>query len=114
MPSHCPRLCRCGAVVPYGTRCSCQIQRDQARKQKSDRRRPTARQRGYDATWEKDRAAFLKANPSCVHCGAPSTIVDHIKPHRGDRRLFLAPSNRQALCTTCHSSTKQREERHDS
>jgi hypothetical protein len=40
-----------------------------------------------------------------------SSVVDHIKPHRGDQKLFWAPDNWQALCKNCHDSEKQRIER---
>ncbi|WP_244295246.1 HNH endonuclease [Paracoccus versutus] len=43
-------------------------------------------------------------------CGADATLVDHIKPHRGDKALFWNWNNWQALCTGCHSSVKQRSE----
>ena len=39
-----------------------------------------------------------------------ASIVDHIKPHKGDQRLFWGPSNHQSLCQPHHYSTKQREE----
>lgn len=31
-----------------------------------------------------------------------ATVVDHIKPHRGDQRLFWDEDNWQALCKECH------------
>lgn len=40
-----------------------------------------------------------------------ATVVDHITPHKGDKILFWSKSNWQPLCTHCHSSRKQREER---
>ncbi|HWL55465.1 MAG TPA: HNH endonuclease [Paracoccus sp. (in: a-proteobacteria)] len=40
-------------------------------------------------------------------CGANATLVDHIKPHRGDKALFWNWNNWQALCAPCHSSVKQ-------
>lgn len=43
----------------------------------------------------------------------PATVVDHIKPHRGDPVLFWADDNRQGLCLHHHNSTKQRQERAD-
>ncbi|MDR5009433.1 HNH endonuclease [Agrobacterium fabacearum] len=43
-------------------------------------------------------------------CGNLSTVVDHVIPHRGDKRLFWFRGNWQSLCTPCHSSTKQRQE----
>ncbi len=39
-----------------------------------------------------------------------ATVVDHIKPHRGDQGLFWNKGNWQSLCTPHHSSTKQRDE----
>lgn len=106
-----PRLCsRCGTIHPTAVRCRQQLERDRARKARFDLNRPTARERGYDAKWEKARRLFLREHPRC-HCGAPSTTVDHRIPHRGDRKLFWDRANWQALCTHCHNSTKQRIER---
>ena len=55
------------------------------------------------AEWRRLRARFLKAHPLCVSCGETATIVDHIRPHRGDMALFLDESNLQPLCQSCHS-----------
>ncbi|WP_353647022.1 HNH endonuclease signature motif containing protein [Mesorhizobium sp. WSM2240] len=87
------------------------IAADRERKARFDQQRPSARQRGYDSKWDKERAAYLKAHPRCVRCPSPATVVDHVTPHKGDRRLFWSRSNWQPLCTPCHSSGKQREER---
>lgn len=86
------------------------IAADRERKARHDAQRPTARERGYTTKWERERAEYLKTHPRCVMCGAPSRVVDHVTPHRGDRRLFWQRSNWQALCTPCHSSRKQRME----
>lgn len=83
------------------------MKRDAERKARHDAQRPTARARGYDSKWEKARADYLKAHPRCVMCGAPSRVVDHITPHKGDRKLFWSRSNWQPLCTPCHSGRKQ-------
>jgi 5-methylcytosine-specific restriction endonuclease McrA len=87
------------------------IKYDQERKARFDQQRPSARERGYDSKWQKEAKAFLALHPYCRMCGAPSRVVDHVIPHRGDKRLFWQRSNWQALCTPCHSSRKQREER---
>jgi 5-methylcytosine-specific restriction protein A len=92
-------------------RCACQIAGDRARKARFDRTRPSARQRGYTVEWQHARAAFLLQHPVCRYCPKPATVVDHIKPHRGDMRLFWRRSNWQPLCTPCHSSIKQSRER---
>lgn len=72
-------------------------------------------QRGYGYRWQKARAAYLAENPLCVYCRRigrveAATVVDHIKPHRGDEQLFWDEGNWQPLCASCHSSIKQAEE----
>ena len=52
------------------------------------------------------------AHPLCVMCQAdgrvePATVVDHIKPHRGDSAMFWDRSNWQSLCKRHHDSDKQ-------
>lgn len=79
-------------------------------------RRGSSAQRGYGSRWQRYRKGFIAANPLCVFClrmgrTEPTTVVDHIIPHRGDDTLFWDPSNHQGLCATCHSSTKQAEEK---
>lgn len=66
--------------------------------------------------WRKFRARYLYHHPLCVFCArvgkvTPATILDHIKPHRGNLMLFWDKTNVQGLCQTCHSSIKQRIER---
>lgn len=111
MTVHAPRICGCGSVVTFGALCACQAKRQAARKAKADAARPSARERGYDSKWRQAREAFLKDHPACVRCGAPSSVVDHITPHRGDLKLFWSRRNWQALCRSCHSRWKQRQER---
>lgn len=90
-PKHCPRP----GHAPFTARVC------PACRAASDARRPTARQRGYGAKWDKARREFLAANPQCS-CGAPATVVDHIIAHKGDQRLFWSRSNWQPLCRACH------------
>lgn len=40
----------------------------------------------------------------------PATVVDHIKPHKGDPELFWDTGNWQPLCKTCHDGAKQKQE----
>ena len=42
------------------------------RRQAADDRRGTAHERGYNATWRKARATFLRRNPLCTECGKPA------------------------------------------
>lgn len=51
-------------------------------------------------------------HPLCVMCQAEgrieaATVVDHIKPHRGDQALFWDRDNWQSLCKRHHDSDKQ-------
>ena len=39
-----------------------------------------------------------------------STTVDHIIPHKGDRKLFWDKTNWQALCKPCHDAKTARED----
>lgn len=69
--------------------------------------RESAAERGYDKKWEKARKVFLRKYPLCVVCMkegklTPATVVDHIIPHRGDKRLFWDEGNWQPLCKTHH------------
>jgi 5-methylcytosine-specific restriction protein A len=111
MPRAAPTLRGCGCVLPPGQSCSHALQYDRERKARFDAMRPTARARGYDSKWDKERAAYLVANPRCVRCGAPSTVVNHKTPHRGDRSLFWRRSNWEPTCAPCHNGPIQSEER---
>jgi 5-methylcytosine-specific restriction endonuclease McrA len=102
------RLCSCGKIIAATDLCACQIKR----KAEADRRRPNASARGYDSAWQKARRDFLKKHPFCAMCGKPAVVVDHIKPHKGDKALFWdSKNNWQSLCVHHHSSTKQSQER---
>ena len=73
-------------------------------------------QRGYGYKWQQYRLRFLQSNPLCNFCMkdnrvAEATVVDHIKPHQGDMKLFWDSSNHQSLCKLCHDSIKQKIER---
>lgn len=59
------------------------------------------------------RPAQLLREPWCRECarayppGDPrhrtrATVVDHIRPHRGDWSLFIDPANHQSLCKRHH------------
>lgn len=70
--------------------------------------RATACKRGYDRRWREARARYLLDHPLCVECETigqvtAATVVDHIKPHRGDEVLFWDESNWQPLCTYHHN-----------
>jgi 5-methylcytosine-specific restriction protein A len=95
--------------------------------------RLSSRERGYTTKWEKARAVFLSlpGNQFCRRCQAHGLlnagnlradgslqtnarrmhlVVDHVKPHKGDQKLFWDRSNWQPLCPDHHDITKQQEE----
>ncbi len=110
MPLQPPHVCSCGFKVPHGVLCECQLKRARERNARHDANRPSARKRGYDRDWQRERAAFLATDPTCRRCGKPATVVDHILPHRGNQALFWNRSNWQPLCTSCHARAKQAQE----
>jgi 5-methylcytosine-specific restriction enzyme A len=63
--------------------------------------------------WMQMRAEVLDRYPSCQRCRqAPSTVVHHVTPHRGDAILFWHGAL-QAVCASCHSGDIQHEEAKD-
>ena len=106
-----PSVCSCGKIVAAGIICECR----RARKAGYDANRPSARQRGYSVLWQQAAKAFLAMpeNRLCAcGCGRAADMVDHIKPHRGDMRLFWDRTNWQPMASSpCHSSRKQSLER---
>ena len=69
--------------------------------------RASAVERGYNYRWQRARAGYLRKHPLCVECLEigrvnVATVVDHIIPHRGDKRLFWDKDNWQPLCKHHH------------
>lgn len=59
--------------------------------------------------WRDMRRVYLKQHPFCVECQrqgitTKATVVDHIKPHKGDKSLFFDTNNWQPLCKKCHDN----------
>lgn len=78
-----------------------------------EHRRGSARARGYDARWDRERAGFLRQHPLCLGCQArgeitAATVVDHIIPHKGDMTLFWDAANWQSSCAWDHDVLKQK------
>ena len=72
-------------------------------------------ERGYDSKWRKTRKAYLAKHPLCVYCSKEgrteqATVLDHIIPHKGCKKLFWDRNNWQGLCGEHHNSQKRREE----
>lgn len=96
-------------------------------------RRPSARERGYDTKWQKERGAFLSQpeNQFCERCkaagilnaghlrmdGSPQTnpkrmhlVVNHRIPHKGDKKLFWDRKNWEVACPDHHDIRIKQEE----
>lgn len=90
---------------------------EHAKERLYDNRRGSAADRGYDARWRKYREIYLKLHPLCAcdDCKKkglplPADVVDHIRPHRGSKKLFWDPKNHQAMNSRCHSRKTARED----
>ena len=105
MPSKPPRPCRhpgCPALTREGW---CEQHRP------SCKRRRSADYHGWYflPIWTKKlRPEQMLREPFCAECRkrgvrTPATVADHIRPHRGDWKLFTDPANLQSLCASCHS-----------
>ena len=56
------------------------------------------------------RRNVLVRDPICKICKrVPSTIADHIVPHKGDWKKFVDISNLEGLCSKCHDEKTARE-----
>lgn len=66
--------------------------------------------------WTKAlRPAQLLREPFCRECAAQglrtyATVVDHVRPFRGDWPLFIDPANHQSLCKFHHDQKTAREQ----
>ncbi|MFC4169617.1 HNH endonuclease signature motif containing protein [Teichococcus aestuarii] len=78
-----------------------------------DRARGSARQRGYDAQWERLRAEVLRERPCCEApgCGSRERLnVDHIVSVRLAPERRLDRTNLRVLCQPCHSARTARDQ----
>lgn len=100
------RCSRCRRNVTRNRPAVCDACKELRRPQRDTR--PSAAARGYDRRWRTYREAYLIRHPLCGSCKAAgrvtaATVVDHIRPHRGDLTLFWAAENHQPLCARCHN-----------
>nr|WP_244305779.1 HNH endonuclease signature motif containing protein [Paraburkholderia lacunae] len=89
----------------------------QAQRKRENARRDKDAAALYGAAWRKARAQFLRANPlcQCNECRQArlltrATVVDHIRPHRGDVNLFWDRTNWQAMSKRCHDRKTARDD----
>lgn len=117
----------CGILIDMPGFCE---KHAKVKQQQDDTRRGSAHDRGYTSAWSRARAFYLRKHPLCVYCQrdgrlTAASVVDHIVAHRlkeaidsGDevrieaaRALFWDSENWAPLCTHCHNSIKQSEEK---
>jgi 5-methylcytosine-specific restriction protein A len=88
-------------------------------KAEAEKKRGTASQRGYDSSWRRVRAAYLKANPfcECEECSALlisqrpfATDVDHIDGLGPNGPLGRDWSNLRALSHSHHARRTARDQ----
>lgn len=99
----------CSKLVPYG-HYYCE---EHEALHRGDR--VSSGKRGYNSKWQRARTRFLHQHPLCVECQkegrlVKATVVDHIKPHRGDPVLFWDETNWQPLCKPCHDKKTWKED----
>lgn len=106
MPLKAPRPCAHPGCKTL-TRCGrCDKHRKQVDAEDRDRR-GSAYERGYTHKWNEARLVWLRAKPLCTRCMQSghiqaASVVDHIRPHKGDKGLFWDQANWQSLCKPCH------------
>lgn len=113
MPVRAPSICsHCGSAHPAGERCQRARDVERERKARFDLKRPNASKRGYDKEWEKVSRSFLAepGNDLC-DCGAPATLVRHVKSIRTRPDLRMVRSNWRPGCQRCNARDAAEERR---
>ena len=117
-----PAVCAepgCGATNVRGSRW---CEKHQTKNSYLDAQRAASVERRRDQPWQAWysrypwtgpgglRALCLRRDPICKICNrAPSTVADHVKPHRGNYDLFCDAANLQGVCESCHNEKSARE-----
>lgn len=84
---------------------------EHARRERKKDTRPGSSDRGYDWQWAKYARAFVKRNPFCKLCGAPSVVCDHIVPLRIMGKNTYDDRDYQALCVSCNTLKGKNEDK---
>lgn len=97
----------CPFLASIGRHCAEHARAENVRKKQYDKQRGSSAKRGYGRKWQNYRKTYLAKHPLCVRCKKkgrvmPATVVDHIKPHKSDYKLFWQASNHQSMCKRCH------------
>lgn len=99
------RFCRKQGCQSFAEDGYCERHKQEA--QAYDQYRESSAKRGYDSKWRAARKVYLMEHALCVHClndgrVVAASVVDHIKPHKGNKVLFWDRSNWQPLCKQHH------------
>lgn len=97
----------CGRLVHGPGYCAKHAHVAMQSKAQQEKKRESASARGYSSQWRKARLGYLAKYPLCTICNengrvTAGNVVDHIKPHLGDKVLFWDSDNWQTLCPSCH------------
>lgn len=84
----------------------------QQRRAEADKRRGSARERGYTSQWDGAALDFRREHPLCLGCQAvgritAAAVVDHVEPHKGDPKKFWNRAMWQSACRWHHDVVKQ-------
>lgn len=112
MPARAPQVCSYCGQAHIGV-CEPRAAAIRERNARFDRKRPNARGRGYSREWEEAAKAFLAepGNQRCAGCGAPATVVMHIKSIRQRPDLRMVRTNWRPGCTRCNAKEAAEERR---
>ena len=103
MPMRPRRACNAAGCPKLTSDRYCQEHKRQEQR-RYDSRRGSSSERGYDTTWQRLRAAYLRSHPLCNRCpGVVPAIVVHHKQPISDGGERLDTENLEALCETCHN-----------
>ncbi len=96
----CPRLAKRG---------KCEECAKAARK-RSEARRVSPHDRGYDRAWRRTRGRYIKTHPTCEEpgCTQPAETVDHLDDLGPNGPNGHRDSNLHALCKPHHSKRTAR------
>lgn len=88
----------------------------QEQNREADRRRGSARERGYSPAWDKASRGHIRNDPLCRYClligrRTPANLTDHLYPHRAYDGVFWVKTYWVSSCDDCHNGFKQRVER---
>ncbi|WP_233284175.1 MULTISPECIES: endonuclease [Agrobacterium] len=74
------------------------------RKARFEKKRPAARDRGYDNEWRKQAKSFLAipGNDLC-ECGAPAVLVRHVISIKKRPELRMSKTNWKPGCRRCNA-----------